>query len=57
VHPVGRVDTDQHGTDPGEAIEQLVKSTVASMQAPALDKPASPRKRPAGKASADAGLA
>jgi hypothetical protein len=35
----------------------LVKSTVASMQAPALDKPASPRKRPAGKASADAGLA
>jgi AcrR family transcriptional regulator len=45
------------GTDPGEAIEQLVKSTVASMQAPALDKPASPRKRPAGKASADAGLA
>jgi AcrR family transcriptional regulator len=45
------------GTDPGEAIEQLVKSTVASMQAPALDKPAPPRKRPAGKASADAGLA
>jgi AcrR family transcriptional regulator len=44
-------------TDPGEAIEQLVKSTVASMQAPALDKPASPRKRPAGKAPADAGLA
>src|ERR1700752_1913722 len=43
------------GTDPGEAIEQLVKSTVASMQAPALDKPASPRKRPAGKAPADAG--
>src|ERR1044071_3737650 len=31
------------GTDPGEAIEQLVKSTVASMQAPALDKPS--RKR------------
>ena len=44
------------GTDPGEAIEQLVKSTVASMQAPALDQ-RSPRKRPAGRASADAGLA
>lgn len=44
------------GADPGEAIEQIVKSTVASMQAPALDK-RSPRKRPAGRAPADAGLA
>src|SRR5499427_3077471 len=41
------------GADPGEAIEQIVKSTVASLQAPALDKPASPRKRPAGKTPAD----
>jgi AcrR family transcriptional regulator len=45
------------GADPGDAIEQIVKSTVASLQAPALDKPASPRKRPAGKTPADAGLA
>jgi AcrR family transcriptional regulator len=44
------------GADPGEAIEQIVKSTVASMQAPALDK-RSPRKRPAARAPADAGLA
>src|SRR5262245_44136746 len=44
------------GADPGEAIEQIVKSTVASLQAPALDKRA-PRKRPAGRASADDGLA
>jgi hypothetical protein len=45
------------GADPGDAIEQIVKSTVASLQAPALDRPASPRKRPAGKTPADAGLA
>jgi AcrR family transcriptional regulator len=45
------------GADPGDAIEQIVKSTVASLQAPALDRPVSPRKRPAGKAPADAGLA
>lgn len=45
------------GADPGDAIEQIVKSTVASLQAPALDKPASPRKRPVGKTPADAGLA
>lgn len=34
------------GSDAGEAIEQLVQSTVASLQAPAIDRPAS-RKRPA----------
>src|SRR5579863_8441376 len=33
------------GTDAGDAIEQLVRSTVASLQAPALDRPmAAPRK-------------
>lgn len=39
------------GSDAGEAIEQLVQSTVASLQAPAVDRPAS-RKRatPANKA-------
>lgn len=43
------------GADAGEAIEQLVKATVASLQAPALDRPAGSRKRaPAG---ANAGLA
>jgi len=43
------------GTDPGDAIEQLVQSTVASLQAPALDRPASSRKRsPSGKAPATA---
>src|SRR4051812_41261757 len=41
------------GADPGEAVEQIVKSTVASLQAPALDTPASLRKRPAGKTPAD----
>ncbi|RIJ44034.1 hypothetical protein D1614_24580, partial [Maribellus luteus] len=30
---------DEDGGDPGEAIEQLVQSTVASLQAPALDRP------------------
>ena len=45
------------GADPGDAIEQIVKSTVASLQAPALDKLASPRKRPVGKTPADVGLA
>src|SRR3954462_14037733 len=34
------------GSDAGEAIEQLVQSTVASLQAPAIDRPAT-RKRPA----------
>ena len=33
------------GSDAGEAIEQLVQSTVASLQAPAIDRPES-RKRP-----------
>src|SRR5690349_22659654 len=47
---------DADGSDPGEAIEQLVQSTVASLQAPALDRPASSRKRsPSGKAPAAAG--
>ena len=46
------------GADPGDAIEQLVQSTVASLQAPALDRPAPARKRPAaGRAPANAGLA
>ena len=41
------------GADPGEAIEQLVQSTVASLQAPALDRPARARKRsPSAPASA-----
>ena len=46
------------GADPGDAIEQLVQSTVASLKAPALDRPAPPRKRPAsGRAPAHTGLA
>src|SRR5947207_15682275 len=45
------------GADAGDAIEQLVQSTVASLQAPALDRPASARKRSAsGRAPANAGL-
>jgi AcrR family transcriptional regulator len=36
---------DADGADAAEAIEQLVKSTVASLQAPALDRPAAARKR------------
>jgi hypothetical protein len=44
------------GADPGEAIEQLVQSTVASLQAPALDRHARARKRsPSGAAPATAG--
>jgi AcrR family transcriptional regulator len=43
------------GADPGEAIEQLVKSTVASLQAPALDRPTASRKR--SPSSANASLA
>jgi AcrR family transcriptional regulator len=44
------------GADPGEAIEQLVQSTVASLQAPALDRPARARKRStSGTAPASAG--
>jgi AcrR family transcriptional regulator len=46
------------GDDPGEAIEQLVQSTVASLQAPALDRPAASRRRsPSSRAPADAGPA
>jgi hypothetical protein len=35
------------GTDAGNAIEQLVRATVASFQAPALDQPEVPRRRSA----------
>jgi AcrR family transcriptional regulator len=37
------------GTDAGDAVEQLVRSTVASMQAPPLDQPENARKRAAGR--------
>src|SRR5437667_12379128 len=45
VSPLSRGEAG--GADPGDAIEQLVQSTVASLQAPALDRPASARKRSA----------
>jgi AcrR family transcriptional regulator len=47
------------GADAGEAIEQLVQATVASFQAPALDRPELARPRPAAppKARANAGPA
>jgi AcrR family transcriptional regulator len=45
------------GADPGEAIEQLVQSTVASLQAPALDRPFARRRPLPGRAPADAGPA
>src|SRR6202047_508445 len=35
---------DADGSDPGNAIEQLVRATVASLQAAALDQPAPPRR-------------
>jgi AcrR family transcriptional regulator len=35
------------GADPGNAIEQLVRATVASLQAPALDRPEVPIRRAA----------
>jgi AcrR family transcriptional regulator len=38
------------GTDAGHAIEQLVRATVASLQAPALDQPHAPRRRSAAPA-------
>jgi AcrR family transcriptional regulator len=38
---------DADGSDAGHAIEQLVQATVASMQAPALDRPERSRRRPA----------
>ncbi len=46
------------GSDAGEAIEQLVQSTVASLQAPPLEQPApSARRSAAGRPPANAGLA
>ena len=47
------------GADPGEAIEQLVQSTVASLQAPPLDRPVPAGKRISvpGRAPANAGPA
>ena len=41
------------GADPGHAIEQLVRATVASFQAPALDLPAPPRRRTAAQSKAE----
>jgi AcrR family transcriptional regulator len=41
------------GADPGNAIEQLVRATVASMQAPALDQPETSRRRTAAQAKID----
>lgn len=38
---------EANGADAEDAIEQLVQSTVASLQAPALDRPALSRSRPA----------
>ncbi len=38
------------GSDAASAIEQLVRATVASLQAPALEEPASVRSRASGKA-------
>src|SRR6516165_2480689 len=35
------------GTDAGHAIEELVRATAASLQAPALDQPLAPRRRSA----------
>ena len=45
---------DSDGTDAGDAIEQLVRATVASMQAPALDRPAPSRRRSAAPAKTHA---
>src|SRR5579862_1993727 len=42
------------GTDAGHAIEELVRSTVASLQAPALDRPAPSRRRSAAPAKTHA---
>jgi AcrR family transcriptional regulator len=41
------------GADAGNAIEQLVRATVASMQAPALDQPETSRRRTATQARTD----
>lgn len=48
---------EANGANAEDAIEQLVQATVASLQAPALDRPAAPRPRSAAatKAPADAG--
>jgi AcrR family transcriptional regulator len=43
------------GGDAGMAIEQLVKATVASLQAPALDQPASAKRKPAAHARSHEG--
>lgn len=48
---------DADGSDAGEAIEQLVQSTVASLQAPPLERPAPARRRSAAGAPANAGPA
>ena len=45
---------EANGADAGDAIEQLVQATVASLQAPALDAPAPSQRRPAGSAKARA---
>src|ERR1700675_1181474 len=45
VSRLSRGGTD--GADAGHAIEQLVRATVASLQAPALDLPQTPRRRSA----------
>ena len=41
------------GADPGHAIEQLVRATVASLQAPALDLPGPSRRRTAAQSKAE----
>jgi AcrR family transcriptional regulator len=45
---------DADGTDAGDAIEQLVQATVASLQASALDRPAASRRRSAAPTKAQA---
>lgn len=45
---------DSDGTDAGDAIEQLVRAAVASLQAPALDRPAPSRRRSAAPTKAHA---
>jgi hypothetical protein len=50
---------DSDGADAGDAIEQLVKATVASLQAPALDRatPSQRRSTPPTKSLAGGGHA
>ena len=45
------------GSDAGAAIEQLVRATVASLQAPALDLPSSAQRKPAAPARGHEGSA